>query len=642
MSFTFTGGPQLKCPECEYAASYWQNDVWIQQFMSENPGTDLCCPNCNQIFPVPIEEPLMPPTTQKAKGIYALMKVSFPGEIIRVPVRFLGKVSEEWNLPEIVKATLTQGGSLFARPCPPNPEHGFVESRVVKSIEEIEQVKQETLAANPDSEVILMNPIEAVRNQVWTPTLLVIGPGHDGATLGKNIISIPLAGLNPLKPELIQEAGLAPGADPYIEAVQTKENQTYLTQLRGGPPLPAGIGPDFIPQDITVNEIIKTNGEDLLTWAKKVRSLKGKTDVIVWHPGGALTDHYSVHCRENNVPIVTTFQPVEGLMLEAANFIQMGKIDPHEVALGLAVGDHLKFPTGVGYYEQAPFVRLCLLALHNSSVMREKHSFWVGVAVSILIKLGCSALEAEARHAHSCYKGMKGKPDIYGFYSNKSITFLRARLSRVTQLLHYGFGDVNLKHGYGGPKWALCGAALAPLFTSARKVILEESEEAASDLIQALNIAINQAHNGGWWLNKFIAASEYTWAWQGQICIPIMASSTIEQAHKLRPHGEGYLVKLKKQASTWPIITSIRNLKWRKVSLDVSAGSFGLTLKAATVPIPISVVLPSTPSILKSMVSGKGTLLIENGQVLLKVTDEETLSIWKEHPLVVESHYETN
>src|SRR5258705_5105535 len=108
---------------------------------------------------------------------------------------------------------------------------------------------------------------------------------------------------------------------------------------------------------------------------------------------------------------------------------------------------------------------------------------------------------------------MNRKPDIYAFYNSKNLSFLRARLSRVTQLLHYGWGDGPAngeKTGFGGLKWAECGAALVPLFNTIHDVLVAPTVESAQAMVSALNIAINQAHNGGWWLNKFASVSAYT------------------------------------------------------------------------------------------------------------------------------------
>lgn len=610
-----------QCPHCKYVSSvFWQTGPVAKI---------VTCPACGWTV---LQAPSMSPSTQKAKGILALMRLPRLSHSVQVvPILKLLKASD-------VITTWPQGlreGPVFARPCPPSPEHGFVESRCVSSWEALEQVRQETFAANEQSEIMLMNPIDAALNCVWTPSLFAIGPGHDGATAGKGAIAIPLAGINPLPEEIITASGIAEGAGPYIEAVLTDKDHTgygghsvFLTQLRGGPVLASGISPDFIPSDMMVEEVIQTNGEDLLEWARVVRKLAGKPGVIVYHPGGVLTDHYSVHCRENGVSMVTTYRPAVGEVINANTVLP--PLDPLAMREGLIVGDRIPLN------RLCEWVELSLIALHHSSVMRGPHAFWVGVAVSTLIRLGAAALEAEGRHAHECYQGMKTKPNIYAFYTAKGLNFLRARLSRITQLLTYGFGDVDGPHGYGGPKWGLCGAGLCPLFDAVRRLTLDPSEDSARDMVLALNIAINQAHNGGWWLNKFIDATAYDRAPTGSLDIVFGAAGAFWAAHQFRATiTQDMRDHFVKQVSRWPEETRIKPLKWRHVDLRIGCGSFVLDLKAATVPKTLQITIPATKAVMTALLKKLGRIEIRDGAIDLIPETGNPQVIWREKPLAM-------
>src|SRR5207237_6510131 len=82
---------------------------------------------------------------------------------------------------------------LFARPCPVRPRHGFVDSRKVKAFDpDVINLLKESWAEDPDAELLLTPYIPAEFSGVWRPGLLVLGPGHDGATSGHSSIAVPL------------------------------------------------------------------------------------------------------------------------------------------------------------------------------------------------------------------------------------------------------------------------------------------------------------------------------------------------------------------------------------------------------------------------------------------------------------------
>jgi hypothetical protein len=603
------------CSHCGYQASYSANA--------------LKCYNCFKLFPT---GPSYDPSTQKAKGLVALHKISGQAnspwlytDLRVLQIQSILKASEE------LKTQVKNYFPSFCRPCPPSPEHGFVESRVIKDMDELEVLRQETLAANAESE-ILMTPVysNVTWNAIWTPKLLTIGPGHDGATAGKDTISFPLVGANPFSSDDLTLAGVAEDKDPYVEVIKPTGDYIQLTQIRSGPKLESGVDPDFIPEEMVVAEVIKTNGEDLLEWAKRVKDLKGKSGVVVWHPGGSLTDHYTVHCRENGVPIITSFQPVEGLVLEPK---PMPPLDPQAMIRGLAWGDaENMYPQ---HTTAGNWVALALMALHNSQALRGQHSFWIGAGVAAVLKLGSAAMAGESRHAHNAWQGFKDKPNLYQHYGKKSLSFHRARLSRVTQLLHYGFGDpdtqpVNKGCGYGGRRWALCGAALAPLFTAVKRLCEEPTEENASQLLLDYNVAVNQCHNGGWWLNKFILVQAYDQVPRGNLGFLMQGAQIIWEG---KQHLNFDTSRFLSRVATWPKVTSIAPLRWRKAQLSISPGSLSIALKASTLPKFKEIKIPATAGLMKALVTAVGKIDVKPGEVLLQVPEGDPIVLFRETKL---------
>lgn len=591
------------------------------------------CPSCGS-GPL-VAKPAAVPTTQKAKGVFGLSSGEFrlysTGAQALLVLKLI-PVTGEWEHD----LDWPYKNKVFARPCPPNPEHGFVESREVKSWEDVEALREETAKVCPEAEIILTPLIKADWNAIWTPALLTVGPGHDGATAGKDTINIPLAGMNSLTDKFVHETcGVKKGKGPYIEAVGNK-NEITLTQLRGGPILDPGLPLDNIPFNLTVTEVIKTNGEDLLTWATRTKEMEGQVGPVVWHPGGSPTDHYSVHCREKGIPICITFEPHVGQTLTKSK-IQVDPLDPLEMCLGLAAVDRvpMEYDKNQGSYTVGSMARsyttLLLLAAHNSGVLRGPHSYWLGVALGAMVKLGSAALRGEARHAHGLNKD---RGEMHEKYLAKSLSFHRAGLSRVTQILTYGFGDVNTSKSFGGKKWGLCGAALVPVFNAIRDLFLNPTEESASNAVVALNIAINQAHNGGWWLNKFVQVSAYDEIPNGNPAWILQAIPAILEASSRRAIAEDHVAKLDAQVTNWPV-TAIKPLAWRKVTLDVGLNAFVLNLKAATVPTPQQIVIPVNSTLMTKLIkSAQGEIKIAPGRVDVIATGGEHLNVWSDVELV--------
>jgi hypothetical protein len=636
----------LKCTICGFSTA--DNLYW-----AINLKLGASCPSCysgNSGKMVPVIDHTA--KTQKSKGLQALDGAT---SLAVLRILQLSPVKEKIETTPTLQQWLKSGFGVFARPCPPTPQHGFVESRQVESEEDIEKLRLETLAANEDSEIMFTPLIKAVRNAVLVPTLLTVGPGHDGATAGKKTVSVPLAGQFAIKHDIgakedktalvLKKALIGEDQDPYIEAVTESQGTIILTQLRAGPKLPVGVSADFIPAAFTVKRVRKTHNEDLLEWAKIVHKMKEdqetKPGIIVWHPGGSVTDHFSVHCRENNIPIVTTFKPKIGQVLEA-NSSKLADLDPDEMVRGIAAADAASLHETSNLSQS--WTVLLLIALHNSSVLRGTYSFWIGAACGAICKLGLAAMEAEARHAHECYGGMKGKPDIYGYYCSKSLSFARARLNRITQILHYGFGDPkkggsgyenssNKKFGYGGPKWALCGAALCPLFNAIKILVEQPTADNSSRLLEALNIAVNQAHNGGWWLNKFCSPSAYDEVPKGNISWTLRAINAIAQANDTRNEKSfaKHVERFVRQVNQWPAETTISNLKWRKATIDIEAGRLRLNLKASTVPMPIIIDIAASDTLVNSLLKG-GSVRIKEGKVELDL-GTSTRILWEESPL---------
>ena len=239
---------------------------------------------------IPQPSPSCQPQTQKAKGILALRNHGFA----QFSVQTLKQV-------RLYPYEALPAYPFFARPCPLVPRHGFVDSRIVNNEKEFHALVAEVVAtAEPVVEIICMPFITPLHSGILTPHALTFGPGHDGATSGAGARTVPAPAnvdrfLNVFGMKAAQEAGITD--TPFLEFVATPE-ALEAVQLRNGPAV--GFGNAYIPQDMTVEHIVKANGEDLLEWEQKMIALKGKSGVVIWHPGGALSTHFAVQAIEQS------------------------------------------------------------------------------------------------------------------------------------------------------------------------------------------------------------------------------------------------------------------------------------------------------------------------------------------------------
>lgn len=447
------------------------------------------------LAPVCMGTHLSTPITQKATGLRVLKQKYGPGgfgychhlavpyAVVRTMDDIIGEDDADLDDPHGHTA-------VFARPCPKTPRHGFVDSRTVATCGDLRAVLAETLAADPQGEVMLSSFIEADHSMVITPSLIVAGPGHDGATAGKDTISLPLvwdrdktvaAWHTPL-------AQIPADADPYLEAI-TKGSGVYLAQLRGGPRM-TSTHPDWIPEPITVTQVIAPAGEDLLAWEERVAKMTPGT--VVYHPGGSLADHYAVHCRTVGIPVITTFEPTVGQVLEPIATVDP---DPQAVLDGIILGSAFKLePTHTGVPHNA--VRLLLYGLHHSAALQGSHAKWIGCAAALMLRLGTIAAKGEARHLRPKHAS---RDAVYNTAWDHSLNRHRMTIRKTINIFRFGAFSGSV----GGKKWASCAMAMVPLFDAVGALAKDPTVANVNALLGALNTAVNQAHYNGWWLNKF-------------------------------------------------------------------------------------------------------------------------------------------
>lgn len=467
--------------------------------------------------------------TQKARGFVSLEKKAG----LRVPTPYF-LILEKADIEPAVDAALNQGMyTIFVRPCPVRARHGFEESRSVvydatkgpkdptERARVINQIHKIFSAANEAdeehaAELILLPFVNAKYNAIITPSQMAVGPNHDGATAGYDSISIPLMGADFYEntiSNLLGAAGISPTEDPYVEVVlDSYLTHPRFTQIRAGVKVPAAVGADYLPAPMRVVKVIDAEG-DLLEWEKQVKTIEPGTVVVKL--GGTLISHYGVHCLYNKVPCFTSRRPEIGELLDVVSVSPTP--DPEAVIKGLAYGAlvsiNLKGDGNLSTIDresaQTVPVDCALIAmmtiLHNAGAMSGDHGFWLGYAASFMLRAGMAGSHGEARHKLQDLQNMRSYVYKLAFKD-----FMGSRNTLGTA--QWMFQNLKWSSSFGGPAWAKCTQSVIDLDASIVKLLNDKSSDSVSLVVSKLNNAINQAHNGGWWLNKFINHSWFDMA----------------------------------------------------------------------------------------------------------------------------------
>ena len=543
------------------------------------------CPHCGDPFEV--KKKFVEARTQKGKGIAALSTL-IPSNSLKL-IRIIQSEEDIWDISYPV----------FARPAPSQPRHGYIDSRVVKSDKELKKLLKVVLADDPMGEILLCPFYEARFSAIWTPSSIVIGEGHNGATAGIGAFAVPLSPVYKIDQSFLKNAGINNDSWPYLEVIFPKSNQKnpLYVQLRGGPKITT-VG-NYIPKPVLVEKVLHADPKLFQDtgWEKEILENEGKPGIVVWHPNGTMTDHFSIHAFASKIPILFDKEPPKvGALLEPTT--EEKAFNPQSMLEGFIAADQIKFDLSEKS-ESAPYIAAAFTALHNASEMTGPNSRWIGAAACTLIKFGCAALMGEARHINIKNVNKNGKPDreaVYKLAAKKNINFHRTKINQLVNIFRYG----SWGGAFGGMKWACCGAATLNLFNAVHELSSNPTEKSAADVVKALNIFVNQAHNGGWWLNKFTDQTTFNLVQQGYFhyivagvpafhawenVIRELSKSTIDnEISRIKAWGHADLCPPRAQSARITIIDAVN-------SLEVSVSSQLLKDKFK----PLKGILPALP-----------------------------------------------
>lgn len=412
--------------------------------------------------------------TQKARGLRALLKYR---DIYPCPNFYVYPVKTTSPCMLLRK---------FVRPCPIKPRHGFVNSRYIDSMEESKQIIDEVFKADSNAEFIITDKILTDYSAVWTPGLMVIGPGNDGATAGKDSVSIPVGGtLLVDAKDLMKEARVK--RSPYME-ILWRENKSRINaptpifvQLRDGPAVSQQI--DFIEKEYKIESIILAEG-DLLEWETKMK--EQPSGAVVYHPGGSLASHYAVHAVLNHIPVMISRPPVVGETLAPT---QDGENKPNIEDLRRGFYYGLTIST-----DYASACNLMLLGVHSTTLWLGKQDLLLGAALGATYRLSITAAVGEWRHRPTLKELKSSREYVYDRIFDRMLDIRGLYMKTLKD-----FRQLLWPEGLGGEKWfqfTQWGAVI-------HNAVLSGDVNKA---LAAMNNAVNSSHNSGWGFNKFSAS----------------------------------------------------------------------------------------------------------------------------------------
>ena len=475
------------------------------------------------------------PHTQKARGIHALTSSQKTESFVTMtpPSRFRTYlISSKFPLgqfnyncltlePWLIKHGVSNLCSfvVMARPCPSVPRHGFVESRVVTTPEELKQVIIETRKADPRGEVILMPYIEAQSSAVVTDSSVTIGKSNNGATAGKQSFTIPcvsnIAKLTELMGKISVKngqgyyrdisidkyTGLNPkyNRHPYIETVEDQ-----IVQLRYGPKVD-GLKKTHSPiGNLTVRyvwEPSESTQEDFEEFESCLNELYRQwgCSCVLYLPHGSLSCHTAVQAIVKGICVVTgdTKKPKVGAYYNFGDYSSYHSSYTTEqyrylLEKGLTTGATLTLDRN----DKASILwAVSIIQGLAAMPMSEFKIAAVFAASGILLRYGLAACFGEHRHFSRNGPTMNGSipvapvDDLYmdtcgyqNFHNHIRRTFTRSIIQEKAltfNLMSYQTAQIALANlvgtkydfenhhwiaGYGGKAWVKCCETLERLF----------------------------------------------------------------------------------------------------------------------------------------------------------------------------------
>ncbi len=440
--------------------------------------------------------------TQKLKGIIALMEHSLKGPLC-LPQLF-DVLPEKPSGDYITMNHHNYSYGVFVRPCPTTPQHGWIESKVCHTAEEIYKIAMDVWRADKNGQVIVAPVLEGRYSAVITDMSVSIGAGNDGATSGRTILQIPVP--TEFKHSTLNAADISNKESPFLEVVDTGNNNfPTMVQLRSGPKIkghsdvyfPAGCTPaDF--KDVW-HVCTPDLSNSLVDWEKTVKAFVANGVKGVVLPSKSINSHYAIHCISVNLAVIT------GQMATRIYSAHLGKdynqttlykcidecFDENVEVLPINWGEvkesflkwfNTPLPQKWKQYGATSGVAL----LHSFPYLNTTHSQLIGAGIAWTCRSMMASIFGEGRHWGGNIKDRNFVHDAVWCYSSKYVDTLKS----FNREKFFSCKAWKRNTGYGGTKWQHATAYTTRLISA---VLRKDSVSA----LKNWNRCAEALHNGG-------------------------------------------------------------------------------------------------------------------------------------------------
>lgn len=402
-----------------------------------------------------------------------------------------------------LKGSMMPSGFLnkFCRPCPQTPQHGFVESRMIKEPSQFSEMVAQIKKTGEPVEIMVCPFVDAQWNAVVTPETVTIGLGNDGATSGK---SLSYRTVFPTK--LLTGGAKLTEGHPYVEVVYSQDLGMQVVQLRQGPEPPKT--PDYIPEQVKVTTVYIAENQDLLEWQELIKNAPAGS--CIYLNGKGWTSHYAVHGITKKLPVIASHEPSIGEVLSASAVYKPNTKDLARMAQYLAKA--FQFPK----IDSAEQIKECFAIFHHFGLWNtwtEAECKLMAYAIAVFPRITFSLGAGEMRHgAHK-----SGFPQRWSWIEGKGRSTVytiadKLNMNTVASLypwLVYDFRDgLSWSSGYGGMKWSIGAENGLNALKYAAKFMLAPNTKVWAQLVNEMNQMAYAVHNGGRYHNKVISEHE--------------------------------------------------------------------------------------------------------------------------------------
>jgi hypothetical protein len=471
--------------------------------------------------------------TQKAKGLAEMKMLSSTLNNFGV-----SKADDFSIMPYELPDDLFEEGTIFARPAPMLPRHGFVESEPVVTYKSLLRMWDKVKQEDPDGEIILMKPLSGEFSAVATNAGVTWGMGNDGATDGtkrhSKPVFIPASSLKVYWHTYLPNiSGITDTT--YLELVQNYSTDRYrptewsvAVQMRDGPEQPTT--KDYIPAEIKVGHVYRTSSyDDLLEWEKAVKRMDPKKAVVL---APSLSSHWAVHAIQAGITTVTSMKsvPLGSILKPTTTIPEITKAQYKELRALLNEWQNKDYLNG---YDHDSAVRVAnpMVATIHAMVQWDGASHLLRLrafAVDALLRFLLAAVAGELRHFGSNGPGRSSqggrsrrtRPEIYGFHpvrGSRGYVYAKyfhpvdySSASKFLRNAAIDYGNGGWDSAYGGPAWANVAKATRRLALTLTKFQRKPGKETWSNVVAAANNALHTSHNNGVALTKWIARGYLT------------------------------------------------------------------------------------------------------------------------------------